>query len=104
VAKVLAAFYADNLDRTTAGIPPILSQRYIGIVMVGTGPHFYKVTVTQALVDAVALSQFPAEETLVQRFIPPVPNTDSSSLHEGMRSLENRHVLFQCYEALKTLL
>jgi hypothetical protein len=98
VAKALAAFHADNLDRTAEGLPPVLSKRYIGIVMIGTGPHFYKITITEALVDAVGQAQFPTEGTLVERFIPPVPNT------EGMRSLENRHVYYQCFEALKALL
>ena len=43
---------------------------YIGIVTIGSAPFFYKITITQALVDMVMNSQFPAQETIVERFIP----------------------------------
>jgi hypothetical protein len=99
VAKALAAFRAD-CDRTVAaGHPPMLFKTYFGIVMTGSVPHFYKIPITEALVDAVGRGKFPDGETIVQRFIPPAPNTD-----EGMLQLDNRRVFFQCFEALAALL
>jgi hypothetical protein len=103
VATALGAFSVDNDKRTANGLPPILSKRYIGIVTIGSAPLFYKITITQALVDAVVDSHFPTEETIVERFIPPVPDVDDF-LHDGMLSLDNRRTCVQCYEALKTLL
>lgn len=99
MAKALAAFQTDDYGRTAVGLPPMLSNTYIGIVMIGAVPHFYKISITQALVYAVRHGLFPAEETIVQRIIPLVPN-----MYEGMLSLENRRVYFQCFEALKALL
>jgi hypothetical protein len=100
VAKALAAFQIDDYNRTAIGLPPMLSKSYIGIVMTGAGPQsFHKISLTRTLVYAVRHGLFPAEETVVQRYILPVPN-----MCEGMLSLENRHVYFQCLEALKLLL
>jgi hypothetical protein len=101
VAKALAAFQTDDYNRTAMGLPPMLSKTYIGIVMIGAGAqYFYKIRMTRALVYAVRHGLFPAEETVVQRFmIPLVPN-----VREGMLSLENRRVCFQSFEALKILL
>ena len=79
------------------------SKRYIGIVTIRSAHFFYKINITQALVDAVMNSQFPAQETIVERFIPPVANVDEF-LRDGMLSLDNRRISFQCYEALKGLL
>src|ERR1700761_2611445 len=101
VASALGAFSADNSKRTGLGLPPMPSKRYIGIVMIGTAPRFYKITVTQSLVDAVMASQIP-EETIIQRFVPPVPDAHNF-LQDGMVPLDNRRVCFQCFEALKTL-
>ena len=104
VAKFLAAFSTDNLGRIAAGSPPFTSKRYIGIIMIGLAPaHFYKIIITQALVDAVMAGELPTEETILEHFTPPVPNM-STFLHEGLVPLENRRICFQCFEALKTLL
>ncbi|KAH9175795.1 hypothetical protein EDB89DRAFT_1847206, partial [Lactarius sanguifluus] len=103
VAEALAAFHTNNSGRIAMGLPPLPSKRYLGIVMVGVAPCFYKITITRALQDAVRLSQFPDEETIVQRFIPPVPNMDTF-LQRGMLPLDNRRICFQCFEALRTLL
>ncbi len=103
VAEALAAFYTDNFDCISVGLPPIPSKRYIGIVMIGTMPRFYKITITEALVNAVMLAQFPAEETIVQCFFPPIPNK-TNFLHQGMQPLDNWQICFQCFEALRGLL
>jgi hypothetical protein len=104
VATALGAFSVDNDRRTANGLVPMASKMYIGIVTIGSSAHFfYKITITQALVDAVVNSQFPDQETIIERYIPPVPNVDDF-LRDGMLPIDNRHVSFQCYEALKTLL
>ena len=73
---------------------------YIGIVTIGSAPFFYKITITQALVDMVMKSQCPAQETIFERFIPPVKDVDDF-VRDGMLTLDNRRVCFQCYEALR---
>jgi hypothetical protein len=104
VATALGAFSVDNDKRTANGLAPMSSKMYVGIVTIGSSAHFfYKITITQALVDAVANSQFPDQETIIERYIPPVPDVDDF-LRDGMMSLDNRRICFQCYEALKTLL
>ncbi|GBE89429.1 hypothetical protein SCP_1600910 [Sparassis crispa] len=45
-----------------------------GITVLGSAPYFYKVPATQELVDVVAYAEYPARETVVQRFTPPVPD------------------------------
>ena len=74
-----------------------------GIAMVGTAPYFYRVLITDALLTAVETASFPDEETVIFRFIPPVPDMDSY-VSDGMRPLENRHIVFQCFEAFKGVL
>ena len=74
-----------------------------GITMVGTAPYFYRVLITEALLTAVETASFLNEETVVLRFIPPVPDMDSY-VFDGMRPLENRRIIFQCLEAFKAAL
>ena len=71
--------------------------------MIKSAPRLYKITITQTLLSAVETSQTPAEETIVERFIPPVPNLDAF-FDEGMIPLENRRICLQCFEALKALI
>ena len=99
----LGAFSKDNETRAAKGLAPMSSKMYIGIVTIQSAHFFYKITITQAFVDAVMKSQSPAEETIVERFIPPVRDIDDF-LRNGMLPLDNRRVCFQCYEALKALL
>jgi len=71
--------------------------------MVGSAPYFYRVRLTEALLTAVATASFPNEETVVLKFIPPVPDLNSY-VSDGMRPLENRRIVFQCFEAFKASL
>ena len=102
MATAIGAFSKDNGKRTENGLAPMASKRYIGIVTIGLTHFFYKITITRGLVDAVMKSGSPAEETIIERFVPPVKDVDD--FRDGMLSLDNRRVSFQCYEALKTLL
>ena len=68
--------------------------------MVATAPIFYRIPITQELLFSIVTSQYPAQVTVVQRFIPPVAVPEAYR-QEGMVPLENRQVVFQCFEAMK---
>ena len=93
----------NNLCRSKSGLPLLERQVIPGIVMVGTAPTFYRVTVTTALIDALATSTYPAESTVVLKYTPPVPDPVNYSI-QGMRPLENRRIVFQCLEAFKAVI
>jgi hypothetical protein len=70
-----------------------------------THKNGFKKKKKKALLNAVVTSQPPAEKTIIERFVPPVPNMDNFFV-EGikfMTPLENRYICFQCFEALKAL-
>ena len=46
---------------------------FAGIVMSGTAPTFYKIPVTQELVDAISCAQHPPTQIVVDKLVPPVP-------------------------------
>jgi hypothetical protein len=71
--------------------------------MIGTAPIFYRITVTTALLQALATASYPQEETIVLKFIPPVPNQNRYRI-DGMRPLDNRHIILQCFEAFKAVI
>lgn len=79
------------------------SQTIPAIAMIGSAPIFYRITVTLSLLNALVTASYPAEETVVLRFIPPVPNPDSYR-SDGMRPLVNRRIILQCFEAFKGLM
>jgi hypothetical protein len=107
IAKSIAAFAANNDERVrTLGINPLASKVMPGINMKGTMPTFYKIPVTANLVSAVQLGQFPGEETVVYAHVPrlPRPSDPSGRYIEGMKLLDNRQIIFSCYEAFKQFL
>ncbi|KAJ8699428.1 hypothetical protein PTI98_002543 [Pleurotus ostreatus] len=71
--------------------------------MVGTSPIFYRTTVTRSLLNNLSSLQYPSEETIVLRFVPPVANPRLYS-RVGMTTVENRRIVLQCFEAFKPLL
>ena len=73
-----------------------------GIVMIGSAVVFYWIPVTDTLEEAISTASYPTEETTVFQFIPPVPDSAHYGDHgKGMRPLENRHIVLQCFEAFK---
>lgn len=68
-------------------------QTFPAITIVGPCPIFYKIPVTQALVDTLITAQYPKQPTIVQRLVPPVPYPDLYSRH-GLNPLENRAIVF----------
>ncbi|KIJ42665.1 hypothetical protein M422DRAFT_254106 [Sphaerobolus stellatus SS14] len=100
VAQAIAAFQTNNVNRH-ANLFLSLLQSYVfpGITVIGTFPCFYKIKVTHDLNLAVRTGQYPAVETVVERYTPRVP----SHLNDGMRPLDNRLKILQCYEAFKQI-
>jgi hypothetical protein len=84
-------------------MPLISSHTFPAITLEGSAPTFYKIPVTQNLVDAVTTAQYPPDETIVCKLLLPLPNI-VNTLEEGMVPLENRRIMFQCFEAFKLLL
>lgn len=96
----IAAFHRLN---TRVGQLGMEQKVYPAVVMVGATPSFYKIPITQALVDALMAGQYPPSTTVVQRLVPPVPDLMSYQ-KDGMRSLDNRSVALCCFEGMKRLM
>ncbi|KAF8808453.1 hypothetical protein BYT27DRAFT_7137408 [Phlegmacium glaucopus] len=103
IAEAIAAFYQNNLQRKQTGLQPLQSKYIPAITMIGTAPIFYRIPVTTALLQALATASYPQEETTVLKFIPPVPNQHRYRI-DGMRPLDNRHIILQCFEAFKAFM
>lgn len=99
IAEAIAAFVENNRLRR----PPLAQETIYAITMVGTRPIFYKIPVTQALVDDLVTAQYPAQPTVVQRLVPPVPDP-SAYMRHGMNRLVDRRIVFQCLEAMRAML
>jgi len=103
IAGAIAAYYQNNLRRTQAGLPALPVILMPGITMHGTAPVFYRIPVSPQLLEALATSTYPKEETVVLRFIPPVANPETY-FSDGIRPLDNRRIILQCFEAFKVCL
>ncbi|KAH9012852.1 hypothetical protein EDB83DRAFT_2444615 [Lactarius deliciosus] len=102
IAQAIAAFQYNNLLLESSGKEPIRAKTIPGIVIFGTTPTFYKITVTQDLVDAVVGARYPANPTAVYKLIPPVEDLYGLD-QDGMQPLNNRAVILGCFEAFKQL-
>ncbi|OJA09320.1 hypothetical protein AZE42_07477 [Rhizopogon vesiculosus] len=100
IAEAIAAFYENNRRRREVGICTVPSKVFAGIVMSGTTPIFYKIPITEELIDAISCAQHPPNQTVVDKLVPPVPHLHSYS-SDGMIPLENRRIIIQCLEAFK---
>ena len=102
IAEAIAAFSQNNANRVSAGLPELTSRRIPGIVMSGTAVSFYLIPVTETLEGALLTASYPAQETIVLRFIPPVPDPIRYTMRGyGMGPLENRRIVLQCFEAFR---
>jgi len=100
IAEAIAAFQQNNSLESPGLQPPIQAKTIPGITMIGSTPTFYKITITQDLVQAVETGQYPANQTTVHKLVPPVD--DPARLkQDGMRPLNNRAVILSCFEAFK---
>ncbi|KAF8874855.1 hypothetical protein BD779DRAFT_1565425 [Infundibulicybe gibba] len=100
IAEAIAAFHQNNRSREISRLPPIESQTFPAITIVGTAATFYKITITQDLLFAVETGQYPTNATVIYRFVPRVPDIGKYP-SKGMIPLENRRLVLQCFEAFK---
>ena len=103
IAEAIAAFQTNNLRRARAGQPTVNAQALPAITMTSTAPTFYKVDVTSALIEAIESAQYPEHDTIVHKLVPPVQRPLELEFH-GMRPLDNRRIIFSCFEAFKQFL
>ncbi|KAI5992036.1 hypothetical protein F5J12DRAFT_727114 [Pisolithus orientalis] len=102
VAAAAAAFNEKNAQREVVGLPPVEETVIPGIVMVGTSPVFFKISVTRTLSAHICHGTYPPEETRVTYGYPPVPRP-ARRRSEGMKPLDNRREILKCYEAFRVI-
>ncbi|KAJ7067817.1 hypothetical protein C8F01DRAFT_1115826 [Mycena amicta] len=100
IAAAIAAHYENNRRRWGVGLPTVPARVFPGILMIGTTPTFYQIPVSEALVEAVGIGQYPPAATVVKKLFPP---TDSMRNHlaDGMVPLANRQLILQCFGAFR---
>jgi hypothetical protein len=98
VAAAIAAFYQNNRRRLENHLPILKSRIIAGMTMCGISPRFYKIPITQDLVDCVLRGIEPMTETKVLRLMLSFPDGFS----EGMVPLGNRLLALKCFDAFKT--
>jgi hypothetical protein len=103
IAAAIAAFQSNNSHLKRLERQPLAQKTIPGITMVGSTPTFYKITVTQDLIDAIQVGEYPGTPTTVHKLLLPV--ADITELTQfGMRTLDNRAVILSCFEAFKQFL
>lgn len=100
IAEAIAAFQDMNSRRRAVGLDPLVSKVIPGIIMVGTSPSFFKIPVTHELTRCVEYGTFPLTTTVVIGHVPDIPRPNRR-FSEGMKPLDNRRAILQCYEAFK---
>ena len=81
------------LDKETTEIIP-------AVLMIGTYPVFYKISVTAELGHSIASLNYPIIETKVTKCSPKVPRYDER-YNEGMRPLDSRIIILKYLEAFR---
>ncbi|KAJ7759361.1 hypothetical protein DFH07DRAFT_1023649 [Mycena maculata] len=103
VAEAIGAFHYNNKNREQMfGLPRLPSKVVPGITMQGSAPTFFKVPVSQELVEAVMEGVDPATETIVYAHLLSIPRP-LERLNEGMKPVDNR-LIMSCYEAFRQFL
>ncbi len=97
IAEAIAAFQENNIERVSKSLEPLKEVVIFGITMSCSSPKFYKIKVTEELDYALRHGLYPPTTTFVYRHTPRLPQL----LGNGMRTLENRKVMLQCFEAFK---
>ena len=100
ISDAIGAFHQDNVMRAKRlGTNALPSKIMPGIVMDGTMPTFYKIPITAELVRAVAAGERPEQETIIHAYRPEVPRPE-----EGMKPLDNRHIILSCFSSFRQFL
>jgi hypothetical protein len=86
VVAAIAGFYQNNLRRGDNSLPMLKSQIMAGMTICGTSPKFYKIPITQDLVDCVLMGVEPITETNVLLHVP----LFTDGFNDGMDPLRNR--------------
>jgi hypothetical protein len=81
----------------------IMNQVIPGIIMTGTTPTFYKISVTPQLEHSVRHGLFPSQPTRVAMHQATVPRPNHR-WSEGMKPLDSRSEILKCYEAFKAVI
>ena len=103
IAEAIAAFNTNNSIRKSSMNPaPFAAITFPAIIMAGTDPIFYKITVTAELSYAVHWGTYPINKTRVLRYIPDLPVREMEN--QNMRTLKNRVEILACLEAFKQFL
>jgi len=97
IAEAIAAFQENNKIREYNNKEILEIMTFPCITMTGTSPIFYLIPITKELNDNITVGTYPNIQTIVQRFIPIVPRRVS----DGMKPIENRKKILQCFEAFK---
>ncbi|KAJ6534456.1 hypothetical protein DFH09DRAFT_1043492 [Mycena vulgaris] len=103
IAGAIAAYQANQSTRTASGLPRLQSLVVPGILLVGTSPTFYKVPLTEEFVRCVERGEYPDIPTIVAVHLPDLPRPQRRWV-EGMKPLDNRRIILECYEAFKAFL
>lgn len=102
IAEAIAAFAQNNRALERVGRAVLKKKMIPGITMIGTAPTFFKIHVTQDLVNAVAQARYPVKPTTVERLILPLSAESLGLIQQnGMRPLTNRLAILRCFEAFK---
>jgi hypothetical protein len=103
IGKAIAAFHENYKHHCQVGLTPPKHQVIPAFTMIGTAPTFYRIVVTEKLLECVREGTYPSEETIVLKHIPRTPDP-FEYLPFGIRPLINRRVAFQCFEAFKSFI
>jgi hypothetical protein len=99
IAEAIAAFSENTSLRKRNTLPVQDSGIIPGITLIGTSPTFYKIPVTSALRMSILSGMYPAQPTVVERCVPPIP--DPTLRMRGLVPVVNRKFLLQCFDAFK---
>lgn len=97
IAAAIGAFEEQRGYLYERSMPLLKSYTFLGLIMRGVTPIFYKITISEALWLAVVTGTYPLETTIVERLYS-VPGK------QGLQSLTTRKQVLQCLEAFKELM
>lgn len=104
VTEAIAAFHHNNGNRRLTDLPKLTRKLMPGIVMINSTAFFYLIPVTETLVDEISTGSYPADETVVFQFLPPIPDNVHYADHgKGMRPLENRRIILEAFKKFVTV-
>lgn len=102
IAQAIAAFTYNNQMLRSASSHPTFMKDMAGIIIRGTSPIFYKIPIRFTLPNAVASGNRSDYErdTIVFAHYPNIPRP-GRRWDEGMQPVDNRQIIFSCFEAFK---